>query len=108
MIPRLEDLVESNLKKVKEITSDSSDNINIYLRIYFKMNSLDNVNKTGINYEWINLNNSTRTVKHTKRIKFSIETNQDSRPFVFTVTFNLNRNKVVVRGNTNVGLSSGI
>ena len=108
MIPRLEDLVESNLKKVKEITSDSSDNINIYLPIYFKMNSLDNVNKTGINYEWINLNNSTRTVKHTKRIKFSIETNQDSRPFVFTVTFNLNRNKVVVRGNTNVGLSSGI
>ena len=96
--PRLEDLVESNAKKVKEVTSSSSDWINISLPIYFKLNSLDNVTKTDENYEWINLNNSTRTVKHTKKIKFFIETNQDIRPFVFTITFNLNRNKVIVRG----------
>jgi hypothetical protein len=106
MIPRLEDLVESNAKKVKEITSSSSDIITIPLPIYFKLNSLDNtlVNslKTGENFEWINLNNSTRTVKHTKKIKFSLETNQDTRPFVFTITFNLNRNKVVVRGGGNI------
>lgn len=106
MVPRLEDLVETNAKKVKEITSSSSDIITIPLPIYFKLNSLDNtlVNslKTGENFEWINLNNSTRTVKHTKKIKFSLETNQDTRPFVFTVTFNLNRNKVVVRGGGNI------
>lgn len=103
MTARLEDLVESNAKKIKEVTSNSSDWINISLPIYFKMNSLDNtaVNKTGLNYEWVNLNNSTRTVKHTKKIKFQIETNQDTRPFVFTITFNLNRNKVIVRGNNN-------
>jgi hypothetical protein len=101
-ISRLENLVESNAKKIKEITSNSSDWINISLPIYFKLNSLDNVTKTGENYEWINLNNSTRTVKHTKKIKFHLETNQDTRPFVFTVTFNLNRNKVVVRGGGNI------
>ena len=101
-IARLENLVESNVKKIKEITSNSSDWINISLPIYFKLNSLDNVTKTGENYEWINLNNSTRTVKHTKKIKFHLETNQDTRPFVFTVTFNLNRNKVIVRGGGNI------
>ena len=102
MTPRLEDLVESNAKKIKEVTSTSSDWINISLPIYFKLNSLDNVTKTGENYEWINLNNSTRTVKHTKKIKLFIETNQDTRPFVFTVTFNLNRNKVVVQSRGNI------
>ena len=107
MIPRLENLVESNAKKIKEVTSSSSDWINISLPIYFKLNSLDNVTKTGENYEWISLNNLTQTVKHTKRIKFYIETNQDARPFVFTITFNLNRNKVIVRGtNANTSRSS--
>jgi hypothetical protein len=103
MTARLEDLVESNTRKVKEVTSNSSDWINVSLPIYFKMNSLDNtgVSKTGLNYEWINLNNSSRTIKHTKKLKFHIETNQDTRPFVFTVTFNLNRNKVIVRGGNN-------
>lgn len=98
MIPKLGDLVESNAKKIKDLTSSSSDWINIFLPIYFKLNSLDSVTKTGENYEWVNFNNSTKTVKHSKKIKFQIETNQDTRPFIFTVTFNINRNKVVVRG----------
>jgi len=63
------------------------------LNIYFKMNALDNT-QTGVNYEYINLNKQTQTVKHIKKLKFFLENEAENKPFVFTLTFNLNRNKV--------------
>jgi hypothetical protein len=58
------------------------------------MNALDNT-QTGLNYEYVNLNKQTETVKHIKKIKFFLENEADNIPFVFTLTFSLNRNKVV-------------
>lgn len=93
VIPDLENLVESNDEKVKSISGGESGTIVIPINIYFKMNSLTNT-KTGKNYEFINLNNVKKTVKHIKKIKFFLEDENQNRPFIFSVTFNLNRNKV--------------
>jgi hypothetical protein len=68
----------------------------IPLNIYFKSNSLD-TNQNGLNYQYINLNNSTKTTKHVKKIKFFVENESENRPFIFTIKFNLSRNKVIVR-----------
>ena len=59
------------------------------------MNALD-PSQNGWNYQYINLNASKTTIKHVKKIKFLLETDVDNRPFVFTVKFNINRNKVVL------------
>jgi hypothetical protein len=93
VIPNLENLVESNDEKVKSVASGENGTILIPINIYFKMNSLTNT-KTGKNYEFINLNSSKKTVKHIKKIKFFLEDENQNRPFIFSVIFNLNRNKV--------------
>ena len=93
VIPNLENLVESNDEKVKSVASGENGTILIPINIYFKMNSLTNT-KTGENYEFINLNSSKKTVKHIKKIKFFLEDENQNRPFIFSVIFNLNRNKV--------------
>lgn len=99
-ISRIQDITEVNTQKSKELSKSRGDSVNINIPIYFKMNALDNITKRGQNYEWIDLNNSTTTVKHTKKIRFFLETDQESRPFVFTLLFNLNRNKVILSNNT--------
>jgi hypothetical protein len=93
VVSDLESLVESNDEKVKSIAGGESGTIVIPVNIYFKMNSLTNT-KTGKNYEFINLNNTKKTVKHIKKIKFFLEDENQNRPFIFSITFNLNRNKV--------------
>ena len=60
------------------------------------MNSLDN-NQSGLNYEYIDLNKTQKTVKHVKKIKFFLENEAENRPFQFSIKFNINRNKVIVR-----------
>jgi hypothetical protein len=57
------------------------------------MNALDNT-QTGLNYEYVNLNKTTQTVKHIKKLKFLLENESENKPFVFTLVFNMNRNKV--------------
>ena len=57
------------------------------------MNAMDNT-QTGLNYEYINLNKQTQTVKHIKKLKFFLENESENKPFVFTLQFNFNRNKV--------------
>lgn len=90
-ISDLERLVESNDDKIKTVQGNSE--VVVPINIYFKMNSLTNT-KTGKDYEYINLNNSKKTVKHIKKIKFFLEDENQNRPFIFSITFNLNRNKV--------------
>ena len=60
------------------------------------MNSLDTT-QTGLNYEYINLNGSKKTVKHIKKVKFLLENEADNRPFTFSLKFNLNRNKIILK-----------
>lgn len=91
VINEITDLVESNQDKVKSIEGEGE--IVIPINIYFKMNALDNT-QTGVNYEYVNLNKQTQTVKHIKKLKFLLENETENKPFIFTLTFNLNRNKV--------------
>jgi hypothetical protein len=91
VINEITDIVETNQDKVKSV--DGGGEVILPLNIYFKMNALDNT-QTGANYEYINLNKQTQTVKHIKKLKFFLENEAENKPFVFTLTFNLNRNKV--------------
>lgn len=96
VINELDNIVETNQDKVHSV--DGGGEIIIPINIYFKMNALDNT-QTGVNYEYINLNKQTQTVKHIKKLKFFIENESENKPFVFTLTFNLNRNKVTFSSN---------
>ena len=111
VVQNLTDLVETNTDKVKSIQPGDNNAVDIPLNIYFKMNSLDPSSGSGNNYDYINLNNSTSTIKHIKRVKFYLENEAENRPFIFTVKFNINRNKVGIQKitpNKNLSLPSNI
>ena len=91
VISDLENLTETNDEKVKNIAGSAE--VVIPIHIYFKMNALSNT-KTGKNYEYIDLNKTKKTVKHIKKLKFFIEDENQNRPFIFSIKFNLNRSKV--------------
>ena len=94
IVKKLEDLVETNTDRVKTVNPGDSNSIVIPINIYFKMNALDN-NQNGINYSYINLNNTKTSVKHIKKIKFMLENEAENKPFTFSIKFNINRNKVI-------------
>ena len=94
VVKDLESVVENNTDKVR--TLSSNDEIVVPINIYFKMNALDN-NQNGLNYEFIQLNNSKNTVQHIKKVKFLLENESENRPFIFSIRFNINRNKVIMR-----------
>jgi hypothetical protein len=99
VVPSLEYIVETNSDKVKTINPGDNNAIIIPINIYFKMNSLDN-NQNGLNYKYINLNTSKQTVKHIKKVKFFLEDEAENRPFTFSIKFNINRSKVIVKKTT--------
>lgn len=101
VVPNLETIVETNSEKVKTVNTGDNNATVIPINIYFKMNSLDN-NQNGLNYKYINLNTSRQTVQHVKKIKFFLENEAENRPFVFSIKFNINRSKVVVKKVTNI------
>lgn len=96
VIADLEKVSETNSEKVKTVNSGENSDIVIPLNIYFKMNALD-TNQSGANYAYIDLNNSKKTIKHIKRVKFFLENEAENRPFTFSMKFNINRNKIVVK-----------
>jgi hypothetical protein len=98
----LENIQEINSDKIKTVNAGDKSSIIVPLNIYFKMNSLDN-SQSGLNYQYIDVNNSTKTIKHVKKLKFFVENEAENRPFTFTIKFNLNRNKVIVRKFNNIG-----
>lgn len=100
VVQNLETIVETNSDKVKSIDTGDANSTVIPLNIYFKMNSLDS-NQNGLNYKYINLNSSRQTVKHIKKIKFFLENEAENRPFTFSIKFNINRSKVIVKKVTN-------
>ena len=64
------------------------------------MNALDNT-QLGLNYKYVNLNSNTKTIKHIKKIKFFLENESENRPFTFSIKFNINRSKIIVKKITN-------
>jgi hypothetical protein len=100
VVANLETIVETNSEKVKTVNTGDANSTVIPINIYFKMNALDN-NQPTLNYKYINLNSSRQTVQHVKRIKFFLENEAENRPFVFSIKFNINRSKVIVRKITN-------
>ena len=100
VVNNLETIVETNSEKVKTIDSDEGKATIIPLNIYFKMNALDNT-QLGLNYKYVNLNSNTKTIKHIKKIKFFLENESENRPFTFSIKFNINRSKIIVKKITN-------
>ena len=99
VISSFESIVEGNEDKVKVLSSSRStgnsvqySEINIPIRIYFKMNALNENTKNG---SYIDLENAQTTIQHIKKLKFFLENESDNRPFTFTLKFILNRNRVV-------------
>jgi hypothetical protein len=94
VVKNLESITENNSSKVKTLNPGNRNDIIIPINIYFKLNSLDN-NQKGLGYQYVDFNNSTTTVKHIKKVKFLLENESENRPFIFSIKFNINRNKVV-------------
>jgi hypothetical protein len=105
VVPNLETIVETNSDKVKSINAGDNNSTIIPINIYFKMNSLDS-NQSGLNFNYINLNGSSDTVKHIKKIKFFLENEAENRPFTFSIKFNINRSKVIMTSNSSYISSS--
>lgn len=95
--PRLTDITETNTDKLKTVKSGGENAVIVPINIYFKLNALNPTAGTGNNYQYVNMNNSTNTVRHIKRVKMFLENEAENRPFVFTVKFTINRSKVVVQ-----------
>ena len=89
VIDSLETLVEDNEDKVKTINGNNE--LIIPIAIYFKMNSLDDTKKGN---EVVDLSKVTTTTTHIKKLKFFLEDENKNRPFIFTLKFTLNRNKL--------------
>ena len=94
VVQDLEKVVETNSDKIKTINIGEKNDIIVPINIYFKMNALDS-NQSGLNYQYIELNKSSKTVKHIKKVKFLLENESENRPFVFSIKFNINRNKII-------------
>jgi hypothetical protein len=92
----LDRIIETNVDKVKTVNGGEQNDIDIPLNIYFKMNALDS-SQTGLNYQYINLNSASKTVRHIKKLKFYLENEEENKPFIFTIKFVLNRSRVVTK-----------
>ena len=97
VIQNLENIVETNFDKVRSIAPGEENNIRIPINIYFKMNSLDPDEGTGSEYDYIDLNKAKTTVRHIKKVRFFLENEAENRPFIFSLRFNINRNKVGIQ-----------
>ena len=94
VVQNLENIIDTNSDKIHAVSSGDNNSVVIPINIYFKMNALDS-SQTGLNYQYINLNASTQTVKHIKKIKFFLENEAENRAFTFSIKFIINRNKVI-------------
>lgn len=96
VVQNLENIIETNSDKIYSVTSGDNNSIVLPINIYFKMNALDS-SQSGLNYQYLNLNNSKQTVKHIKKVKFFLENESENRAFTFSIKFVMNRNKVIAK-----------
>lgn len=94
-IQSLDKVQETNADKVRSLAGGDVNDINIPINIYFKLNALDPT-VSGANYQYVNFNGATTTVRHVKKVKFLMENESENKPFVFTVRFVINRTKIVM------------
>ena len=93
-------ITQTNSKKSQIVSPGSVNDINIPINIYFKMNALDNT-QTGQDYNYINLNQQTKSIVHTKELKILVNSLSENNPTIFSIIFNLNRSKIIVNTNSN-------
>lgn len=104
MVQDLSKIQETNSDKVRTVKGGQDNDIVIPIRIYFKLNALD-PNRTGADYQYVNLNDPKPPTTHIKKIKFLLENEADNRPFVFSLIFRINRQKKVVSTKDRFGLN---
>lgn len=92
VVDSLKTLVQDNEDKVK--TMNGNTEFIIPISIYFKMNSLDDTKKGN---DVVDLNKVTSSTQHVKKVKFFLEDENQNRPFIFTLKFTLNRNKISIQ-----------
>ena len=102
IIDSLESLVEDNEDKIK--TMNGNTEFIIPIGIYFKMNSLDDTRKGN---DVVDLNRVTTSTQHVKKLKFFLEDENKNRPFIFTLKFTLNRNKIAISSSRPLGQIPG-
>ena len=103
VVQNIENLVEKNDSKIKTISAGET--ITIPIKIYFKLNALDN-NVNGLNFKYVNLGGQDKVMTHTKKIVMLLENEAESRSFRFVVQFNLRRNKIIDSKSGNYGYLS--
>ena len=83
---KIEDLVETNSDLIKSVEAGENNFLSIPIRIYFKVNSLENTTEET---SYVNLNNYKKPITHIKKLRFFLETEFDRQPFEFTLEFNM-------------------
>jgi hypothetical protein len=107
VIDKLSSVIETNSSKTHTIGVGVKNDINIPINIYFKMNALDNT-QSGLDYNYIDLNQKSKTITHTKELKILVDSLSDNRPTIFSIKFNLNRSKIIVGKNSNqINITNG-
>mgnify|MGYP000105755073 CR=1 FL=1 len=86
------ELLVFNFEELKSLEKEYGVNFNEKNDSMFKIN-----NQNGLNYQYVNLNRQNQTIKHIKKVRFFVENESENRPFIFTIKFNLNRSKVIVK-----------
>lgn len=87
-VPSLEKIRETNSDKTKILEGGTSNDIDVPINIYFKMNSLD-PSIQNVNYNYVVYNNELSKKTRIRKLKFLLENEADNRPFVFTIKFNI-------------------
>jgi hypothetical protein len=96
-VQSLEKIQETNSDKLKILEGGSSNDIDIPINIYFKMNSLD-PSIQNANYNYVSYNVGLSRITRIRKLKFLIENESDNRPFVFTIKFNITNISLERRG----------
>jgi hypothetical protein len=96
----LDSLVEDNDDKIRTLSESKTSatgavrysEFEVPIKIYFKVNAL---NETKAKNSIVNFDNIQTSVQHVKKLKFFLEDENQNRPFIFTLKFTMNRNKVI-------------
>jgi len=92
VVKKLETIRETNADKLYSLSPGDQNTLRIPVNIYFKMNSLDNT-VGGENFTYVSINNTTKNVKHVKKVKFLLYNEAENKSFKFTIEFTINRQR---------------
>jgi hypothetical protein len=92
VVKKLETIRETNADKLYSLSPGDQNSLRIPVNIYFKMNSLDNT-VGGENFTYVAINNTTKNVKHVKKVKFLLYNEAENKSFKFTIEFTINRQR---------------